>query len=84
MVPALTTRSFNNADSPRRERAPWREQAMSLCWFSSLAHATTDQSATIAPDTRHAASGADKHVGMRAERRMTDNRLMGKGGCNGL
>lgn len=76
--------SFSNADSPRTERATLRERAMSLCWFYTLAHATTDQSAEIAPDTRHAAGGADKRTGMRAERRMIDNRLMGKGGCNGL
>lgn len=85
-VPAflLMTMSFSNADSPRTERVTWREQAMPLCWFYTLAHATTDQSAQIAPDSRHAAGGTDKRAGMRGERRMTDNRLMGKGGCNGL
>lgn len=85
-VPAflLTTMSFSKADIPRTGMATWRERAMSLCWFYTLTHATTDQSAQIAPDTRHAAGGADKRAEMRAERRMTDNRLMGKGGCNGL
>lgn len=44
-----------------RERAGGR----SLCWFYAHAHATTDQSAEIAPDTRHAADKADKNRGMR-------------------
>lgn len=42
-----------------------RAGGWSLCWFYTHAHATTDQSAEIAPDTRHAADKADKNREMR-------------------
>jgi len=83
-----------------RGRERGRERGgTSLSWFYTHAHATADPSVGIAPDTRHATDKADKHGGMReresgrrAKREgvgvraqwLTDSKLMGRGGSNGL
>lgn len=66
----LNKQELYQCRQPQKQREwYWSEQGTSLCWFYTHAHATTDQSAEIAPDTWHAANKADKHRGMRGSAR---------------
>lgn len=91
----LNKQELYQCRQPQKQREwCWSEQGTSLCWFYTHAHATTDQSAEIAPDTWHAANKADKHRGMRGSARRkrpesgcwssVNDKLMGRGGCNGV